>query len=680
MAGRVVGMITVLTLLGVTATAAVLLLLAFDSEEDVGLRSAHLLSEAVAAALAAHDPNSLSKSQLQDLLDPTPQTVEGGSSGELSYVLVVNEQGRRSASSDEARPVNSAELNTARLVMADDEATMVESLPAGIYAGTAPIRSGDGAVLGAVRVEFENNEVGAHFEMYRAEYLAGVAVILAALIVGSWFLSRRLARPIGLMVDAARAVEAGRQPGPGVAASLRNTSLTRDEYGELAGVFLDMALEVGQREVRLNALVDERTQELSVQNRALEETQREIRNDLEMAHSVQAALVPLDLPQDPRAEVAAYMTPALDVGGDFYDAFLTDDGRLALAIADVSGKGVASALMMAVGRSVLRSAANQYPDPSQAVKFTNDELCGMNPKELFITCFFGVIDCELATLTYVNAGHDPPYIMRPGAGPEMLPMTGGMALGVMPGLNYAETTIPLDPGVVLYLYTDGVTEAENASGQQFSRERLESKLAASVAMGPQALMDEILTDLRSFTGDAKQFDDLTCMVVQFLGGAVEQSHIPARDERHLASGWRRMVVQAQLDSSLPRVQAFIERFAKNLGLGAGEIYRINLALDELITNTIEHGFPGRQEEADIVVAVRNEGETIVVRYEDNGPEFDPLQAAAQDTELALEERPIGGLGLQLIASTFENMSYERSDERNVTTLRYRRAAADSGDD
>ena len=470
-------------------------------------------------------------------------------------------------------------------------------------------------------------------------------------------------------------------PNRRVAASLRNTSLTRDEYGELAGVFLDMAREVGAREIQLNAQVAERTIELSEKNRALEDAQRDIRNDLEMAHSVQAALVPSDLPEDPRADVAAFMTPALEVGGDFYDAFLTDDGRLAFAIADVSGKGIASALMMAVGRALLRSAANLHPDPSRAIASTNDQLCTMNPKELFITAFFGVIDLELGTLTYVNAGHDPPYVIRPNEAPEMIPHTGGIALGVLPDLNYAETTIPIDAGTALYLYTDGITEAENSNGQQFGRDRLEEKLAAAPDEGPQALMDGILIDLRKFTGDAKQFDDITCMAVQFNGGAVSlEPYIPGRGDARLASGWRRMVVQPQLETSLPRVTAFIERFAESEEFDPAEVFRINLALDELLTNTLEHGFEGRVEEADISVAIRSEGETVVVRYEDNGAEFNPLQAIEQDKELELVERPIGGLGLQLIAATFDAVSYERVNGRNVTTLRQSRASAEADTD
>ena len=677
MAGRIVGMISVLTLVGVIVSAVILLLLALDSEEDTGRQSAKLLAESVARSLLDVDLNALLDEEVNALLhlNASPDDSERA---DLTNIWVFNLQARLVASSDRAPQVSRDEIIPARRTMETGSDTIVESLTDGGYAGTAAIRTEDGTAIGAVRVEFTSDRIGTHFDVYRAEYVIGVIAFLVGLFVVSQFLAKRLARPIGLMVRAARAVEDGRQPEPGVAASLRNTSLTRDEYGELAGVFLDMAREVGAREIQLNAQVADRTIELSEKNRALEDAQRDIRNDLEMAHSVQAALVPADLPEDPRAGVAAFMTPALDVGGDFYDAFLTDDGRLAFAIADVSGKGVASALMMAVGRALLRSAANQHPDPSLAIASTNDQLCTMNPKELFITAFFGVIDLELGTLTYVNAGHDPPYVIRPNEAPEMIPHTGGIALGVLPERSYAETTIPLDVGTALYLYTDGITEAENSNGQQFGRERLEAKLAASPDEGPQALMDGILTDMREFTGDAKQFDDITCMTVQFNGGAGSlKPYIPGRGDAWLASGWRRMVVQPQLETSLPRVTAFIERFAESEGFDTAEVFRINLALDELLTNTLEHGFEGRVAEADISVAIRSEGEAVVVRYEDNGIEFNPLQAIEQDTVLELEERPIGGLGLQLIGATFDAVSYERVDGRNVTTLRQSRASADA---
>ncbi len=666
-------MVSAFVIAGVVAAIAVLLTLSLNSEEDAGRRSAKVLAESVARSLLGTDIESLSAAQIDALLrinDPT-QADTGADSPELSGIWVFDPQARVAGRSTDAREeIRREEIVPARQAMADEGGTVIEMLPGDVYAATAAIRALDGSATGAVRIEFTSNRIGTHFDLYRAEYLIGAIIIVVAVILGSWVLAKRLARPIGNMVQVARAVERGRQPEPRIAAALRNTSLTRDEYGELAGVFLDMAREVGAREVQLNALVEERTIALSDKNRALETAQREIRNDLQMAHSVQAALVPADLPEDPRASVAAYMTPALEVGGDFYDAFLTDDGRLAFAIADVSGKGVASALMMAVGRALLRSAANQHPDPSQAVAATNDQLCSMNPKELFITAFFGVIDLQLGTLTYVNAGHDPPYLTRPNSAPEMIPHTGGIALGVLPGLNYAETTIPLDPGAALYLYTDGITEAETNTGQQYGRERLEEQLAALAGKDPQELMETILSDLRGFIGDAKQFDDITCLALKFAGGeAVTDPYVPGRGDQRQASGWRRMLVQPTLETSLPRVTAFIDRFAETEGIDPAQVYSLNLALDELLTNTLQHGFPGRVEEAEITVAIRIEGETVIVRYEDNGPEFNPLEAAQQDTELTLEERPIGGLGLQLIASSFDSVSYERANGRNVTTLR-----------
>ena len=669
-------MITVLTLVGVIASAAVLLFLAFDAEDESGRRSAELFAESVARSLLDGDIRTLSDAEVDALVRLNEADGAQEETANLTHIWVFNPEARQVAASAGTPNAERNEITVARRAIRDASGTTVNTLPNGDFAGTTVVRNRDGEVTGAVRVQFSSNRIGNHFDVYRTEYLIGVVAILVALVLGSWFLSRRLARPIGLMVRAARTVEMGRQPEPAVAASLRNTSLTRDEYGELAGVFLDMAREVGAREIQLNALVEARTEELSVKNRELEEAQREIRSDLEMAHSVQAALVPSELPDDPRAGIAAYMTPALDVGGDFYDAFITDDGRLAFSIADVSGKGVASALMMAVGRAVLRSAANQHPDPSEAIASTNDQLCSMNPKELFITAFFGVIDLQLGTLTYVNAGHDPPYIMSSGGAPEMIPHTGGIALGVLPGLSYAETTLPLDPDVTLFLYTDGITEAENATGQQFGRERLEEKLTSLSSATPGALMDDILHDLAEFQGDAKQFDDITCMAVQFNGGEASlDSYIPGQGYARLASGWRRMVVQPSLDTSLPRVAAFIERFAESEGFDATEVFRLNLALDELLTNTLEHGFPDETGDAEITVALRSEGDMVVARYEDNGPEFNPLEAAEQDTELELDERPIGGLGLQLIAASFDAVNYERVNDRNVTTLRQRRASA-----
>ena len=242
-------MISVLTIAGVVATAAVLLLLALDSEEQSGQQSAKVLAESVARSLLNTDLLALSDEDVDALIRVnTPLGDDAESEApEFTDIWVFNQQARLAGSSANARQITRDEIVPARQAMDPAAGTLVQHLSDGRYAATTAIRGPDGVSTGAVRVEFKSDQIGTHFELYQTEYLVGAILILVALMLASWFLAKRLARPIGLMVRAARAVGDGRQPEPGVAASLRNTSLTRDEYGELAGVVLDMAREVGAR-------------------------------------------------------------------------------------------------------------------------------------------------------------------------------------------------------------------------------------------------------------------------------------------------------------------------------------------------------------------------------------------------------------------------------------------------
>ena len=677
MTGRIVGIISILTLGGLIAIGAVLIALAAESEQDSAHATAAVLAESVARSLAAENAEELADADLEAVLETTRTEAS------LSGVWVFDTQGRLLASSATgdvfdpgAAVVGREEILAARDAVGANDA-ITSSGADGNYAGTAPIFSGGGDAVGAVRVRMSLEGLGTELSIFRWEYIVGALLLFAALLLLAYYLAKRLARPLAVMVRAARAVERGSAPEPSVSASLRGISLTRDEYGELAGVFLDMVQEVGVREVRLNALVEERTVELASRNAELVAAQRVLRDDLAMARAVQAALVPLVFPDDARASVAASMTPAREVGGDFYDAFLLDQDRLAFAIADVSGKGVASALFMAVGRALLWGAAHEHSDPSAAVAAANDQLCSMNPKELFITAWFGVVDLRLGTLTYVNAGHDPPYLIEPGEGPVEVPHTGGLALGVFGGIGYAETTIPFPAGAAMFTFTDGITEAQDAGGQLFGKERLEALLATNHGDDADTLVSAVLGALDEFTGDAEQFDDVTCLAVRFAGAAESggspnaESAAPARGPS--AEGWRRLHVRPELSSALISAQAFVERFAESHGYDAVELFRLNMALDELITNTLEHGFEGNPGDAEITVGLRSEGDSVVCRYEDNGPPFSPFDAAKQDTSLGVEDRPIGGLGIQLIEATLDDVLYERVEERNVTTLRQRRA-------
>ena len=209
-------MISVLTLAGVIAAAAVLVLLAFEAEEDSGQRSAQLFAESVARSLLDANVRSLSDEEVDVLLQLNAPESDGsqGDAADLTHIWVFNPEARLVASSADAPNAGREEITSAREAIRSGSGTSVESLPGGDFAGTALIRDPDGAITGAVRVEFTSNNIGNHFDIYRTEYLIGLVAILVALVLGSWFLAQRLARPIGLMVRAARAVEVVASPSP----------------------------------------------------------------------------------------------------------------------------------------------------------------------------------------------------------------------------------------------------------------------------------------------------------------------------------------------------------------------------------------------------------------------------------------------------------------------------------
>src|SRR5579863_143663 len=212
----------------------------------------------------------------------------------------------------------------------------------------------------------------------------------------------------------------------------------------------------------LENTVAERTRELADRNAALEQAQAQIKAELDVARALQIAILPASFPVRPGCDGAARMLPATTMGGDFYDFIELPDGRVGLVMADVSGKGVPAAFFMAVARTNLRELAAHHGDAGECLAQTNEVLCAQNPLALFVTVFYGVLDAGTGVLRYANGGHNPPYVRRAAGGVEALNGAAGPALGAMPGMEYPEHTIQLQPGDGLVLYTDGVTEAFNA--------------------------------------------------------------------------------------------------------------------------------------------------------------------------------------------------------------------------
>lgn len=244
-----------------------------------------------------------------------------------------------------------------------------------------------------------------------------------------------------------------------------------------------------------------------------------MQGELNSAANIQLGMLPKNFTSfsdNHMFELYATMQTAKEVGGDFYDFFMVDDTHLAIVMADVSGKGVPAALFMVMGKTVLRSLIRTDSPFSKCMEEINNILCANNENMLFITCWAGMIDFNTGTLVYTNAGHNPPLLMRGDNDYEYLTNLHGIVLGAMDGEEYTEDKIQLTVGDKLFLYTDGITEAQNNGGELFNEERLKACLDKCKSLSPNETLGAVKKCVAEFTDGADQFDDQTMMSIQYI--------------------------------------------------------------------------------------------------------------------------------------------------------------------
>ena len=252
-----------------------------------------------------------------------------------------------------------------------------------------------------------------------------------------------------------------------------------------------------------------------------EHTQLEsLKGDLAIASEIQQAILPRVFPPfpdlAPKIDIAASMTPAKDVGGDFYDLFRIDDNRVGFVIADVSGKGIPAAIFMAVSRTLIRATGIRGGSPADCITYSNRLLAQESVDCMFVTVFYGIIDVNTGEVTYCNAGHNPPYILKHKGDISPLPMSTDPMAGAIDGITYHEGTLKLEKGDALVMFTDGVTEAMSTANEEFGEQRLEDTLEDVAMHNCQQMVEAIKADVAAFAGEAEQSDDITVLALKLL--------------------------------------------------------------------------------------------------------------------------------------------------------------------
>lgn len=244
----------------------------------------------------------------------------------------------------------------------------------------------------------------------------------------------------------------------------------------------------------------------------------DIQTDLSVAREIQHAILPrtfdLKLQDADKVNIYASMLAAKDVGGDFYDFFPIDDHRMGFTIADVSGKGVPAAIFMAVSRTLIKATGLQDKPTNECMSTVNDILCDESVGSMFVTVFYGIYDLQTGQITFTNAGHNPPYILKADGQVEVVKSPGNLVLGAVPDMPFSCDTLKLDPGDTLYMFTDGVTEAENKNHDQFGESRLEEALAECKGTDSKHIVDTVNAKVKEFINGAAQSDDITQLVIR----------------------------------------------------------------------------------------------------------------------------------------------------------------------
>ena len=357
-------------------------------------------------------------------------------------------------------------------------------------------------------------------------------------------------------------------------------------------------------------------------------------------------MVPKTFPPFPERhdlDMAATIVPAKEVGGDLYDFFIRDE-KLFFCVGDVSGKGVPAALVMAVTRTTFRNLSAQEDSPGRIVRAMNDNLSAMNESNMFVTFFCGVLDLVNGHLRYCNAGHNPPMVMTDAI--QFLPVVPNLPLGILGGMAFQEQEIPFHYDDALFLYTDGLTEAENATHEQFGEDRMKEALHGRKSANDH--LESIKKQVAAFVGDAPQSDDLTLLFIHYL----PSSH-------HLT-----------LHNSVDQISllpAFVEEAVKSSTLDVNVTDSLNLALEEAVTNVIFYAYPeGSVGEISVDAAVTENALTFTIT--DSGKPFDPTARKEVDIHAGVEDRPVGGLGIHHVRQIMDEVWYERRSDKNVLIL------------
>ena len=499
------------------------------------------------------------------------------------------------------------------------------------YTGVSVILDTDGTAIAEIQYILDMSEVRAHLNLFLINLLVISFLIIAVTIVGYIFFVRKMVtKPVSELTAFTQEITKTND-----FAHRRIRIRTGDEIESLSNSFNFMLSELEDYIANLSKVTAEKER---------------IGAELDVAKHIQASMLPCIFPAFPdrdEFDIYASMTPAKEVGGDFYDFFLIDSDHLATVMADVSGKGVPAAMFMMIAKTLLKSAAQSGLSPKDVLEKVNNQLCENNDAEMFVTVWLGILEISTGKMKCANAGHEYPALMRKGGSFELFRDKHGFVLAGMKNVRYREYEIELHAGDRLFVYTDGVPEATDSSNTLYGTERMLRALNAAGGGTCRQLLEDVHEDVNAFVGSADQFDDITMLCLEMKTASPDGQHLRL----------------APTMEQLPAAVDFFEEILREAKAPQKMIAQVNVAVDEIFSNIVRYS--GATE---VTLECVLTDDRVTLRFSDNGTPYDPTAKADPDTTLSAADREIGGLGIFMVKKTMDEISYVYRDGQNILTL------------
>ncbi|MBR5428617.1 MAG: SpoIIE family protein phosphatase, partial [Clostridia bacterium] len=341
----------------------------------------------------------------------------------------------------------------------------------------------------------------------------------------------------------------------------------------------------------------------------------------------------------------------------FFDCFMIDGAHIALAVADVSDKGIPAAMFMMLTKTLIKNELTQGRSPAEALNAVNRQLTEQNAEGMFVTVWLAVVNLRTGECEVVNAGHEDPLVKQGGGEWEYLRYRHHLALGITPKTVYQGHRRILNKGDSVFVFTDGVTEEMNAARERYGNDRLRDVLNSCVEGGAGSLVGAVKDDVSSFFAGVEQFDDITMLCFRYFGA--DSVTVAARND------------------SLDAVNEFILTRAERFGASERELNEIRLSVEEIFGNIVDYAYEENDGVVEIDVFTDDRTGFFSVTFRDGGRPFDPTAVGAPKLTSDTGQRQVGGLGIYLAKQMTDEIVYEYRDGKNVLTMRKRIAQTQS---